>query len=362
MPKSFRNCEIMQQSKYLNNGIDAIKKVLDTNDSIEKYAYILHNSDLKADGTLKEPHYHIAIAFKTPRRVDTISNLFGVPEQYISGIKGRWGDMLSYLTHSNAPEKFQYPAENVVSNFDFELESKDTTKSRKQEQAELDEVILKIISGDIRKYNYTKHISPNMYIKYNRQIEQAFKFRADSIKGVDRQMQCVYITGDSGTGKTTYAKEYAKKKGYSIFVSSGSNDVLDGYDGEDCIILDDLRPSCLGLSDLLKLLDNNTSSTVKSRYKNKVLECKVIIITTTLDINEFFRNVFSDEPETIVQLKRRCGTMISFPKNVSDKLTLKVYDPVTRDYILAGEIPNPLPKFVKQEITDTKQTINEFTL
>lgn len=41
------------------------------------------------------------------------------------------------------------------------------------------------------------------------------------------------------------------------------------------IILVDLRPSCMGLSDLLKMLDNNTSSTVKSRYKNKVLECDV---------------------------------------------------------------------------------------
>nr|WP_305147408.1 hypothetical protein [Butyricicoccus faecihominis] len=175
-------------------------------------------------------------------------------------------------------------------------------------------------------------------------------------------MRCIYITGDSGTGKTTYAKEYAKKQGYSIFVSSGSNDVLDGYKGQDCIILDDLRPSSLGLSDLLKLLDNNTSSTVKSRYRNKVLECKVIIITTTLGINEFFRNVFSEEPETIVQLKRRCGTMILFPKNVNDKLILKVYDSSTRDYVLAGEIPNPLPKFVKEEVVDPKQTLTEFTL
>ena len=57
-------------------------------------------------------------------------------------------------------------------------------------------------------------------------------------------------SGDAGTGKTTYAKDLAVKKGYSIFVSSGSNDVLDGYGGEDCIILDDLRPSCMGLSDL----------------------------------------------------------------------------------------------------------------
>lgn len=92
-------------------------------------------------------------------------------------------------------------------------------------------------------------------------------------------------------------------KGYSVFVSSGSNDVLDGYAEQDCIILDDLRPSCMGLSDLLKMLDNNTASTVKSRYKNKVLECKLIIVTSVLKIDEFFNGVFKEQKEPIVQLK-----------------------------------------------------------
>ena len=94
-------------------------------------------------------------------------------------------------------------------------------------------------------------------------------------------MNCIFITGASGTGKSTYAKQIASENNLSVYISSGSNDVLDDYQGQDCIILDDLRPSCMGLSDLLKMLDNNTASTVKSRYKNKVLECKMIIITTT---------------------------------------------------------------------------------
>lgn len=88
-------------------------------------------------------------------------------------------------------------------------------------------------------------------------------------------MEAMYFYGDSGTGKTTYAKQLCEKKNYSYFVSSGSNDVLDGYAGQDVIILDDLHPSSVGLSDLLKMLDNNTASTVKSRYYNNVLECKL---------------------------------------------------------------------------------------
>ena len=61
------------------------------------------------------------------------------------------------------------------------------------------------------------------------------------------------------------------------------------------LILDDLRPSCIGLSDLLKMLDNHTSSSVKSRYYNKVLECKLIIITSIF----FFLNSPSIIPEFV---------------------------------------------------------------
>lgn len=66
----------------------------------------------------------------------------------------------------------------------------------------------------------------------------------------------------------------------------------------------------MGLSDLLKMLDNNTASSVKSRFKNKVLECRLIIITTTLPIETFFRNVFSEEVESAIQLYRRCSVLI----------------------------------------------------
>ena len=159
------------------------------------------------------------------------------------------------------------------------------------------------------------------------------------MKGIARKMECVFITGDSGTGKTTYAKKIAEEKDYSVFISSGSNDPLDDYKGQDCIILDDLRPSCMGLSDLLKMLDNHTASTVKSRYKNKVLECKMIIITTTLGIDTFFSNVFSEEKETVVQLKRRCNVMLKFDMKYFYSY---LWQNDIRDYVFVAKLPNPV--------------------
>ena len=152
-------------------------------------------------------------------------------------------------------------------------------------------------------------------------------------------MKCVYIQGDSGVGKTSYAKEFCDNKEFSYFVSSGSNDVLDGYAGQDAIILDDLRPSALKLADLLKMLDNNTASSVPSRYSNKVLECRLIIITTVLPIDEFFFNVFSEQPETAKQLRRRCETYV---KMDMETLVFGVYNKSSDTYMFAPPIPNPI--------------------
>ena len=66
------------------------------------------------------------------------------------------------------------------------------------------------------------------------------------------------------------------------------------------------------------MLDNNTACTIKSRYKNKFLNCELIILTTVLDIDTFYKNVFSENDEPITQLKRRCGTYIQMDeKNIS---------------------------------------------
>lgn len=324
----------MQQLKYID--IDKVESVLNSRDCIRDYAYIIHDKDVDVHGNLKEPHIHLAIRFKNAYDTKYIANWFGISENYVSRVKGKWVDMLKYLTHRNALDKYQYLDSDVKSNFDFVGEIESKSKPRDERRSE---IINKIVTGEIREYNYHNYITIDEYDKYRKSIDNAFKYRLDSIKGVEREMECIFITGDSGTGKTSYAKQVAKDRGFSVFVSSGSNDPLDDYKGQDCIILDDLRPSCMGLSDLLKMLDNHTASTVKSRYKNKVLECRLIIITTTLSIDSFFGNVFSEEKETIVQLKRRCGLMLNFHLKYYETY---VYDPYKRDYVYYGDMPNPI--------------------
>lgn len=137
-------------------------------------------------------------------------------------------------------------------------------------------------------------------------------------------MECYYFYGDSGSGKTTFAKKFAEEEGWSTFVSSGGKNPLDDYAGQDCIILDDIRGSVFSLADFLKLTDNNTDSMVGCRYYNKSLSyCKAIICTSVVPLDELYKNVTDEHKEPLEQLIRRFKSIVGF-----DKKTLTYYKSV----------------------------------
>lgn len=309
--------------------LDLLPVLLEQLPGVRDYAYCVHDRD---EG--KKAHCHVMLRMKDTRNSDRVASWFQANPSQIEKCKGRWADMLAYLTHANAPDKFQYEPECVHSNFDWLTESK---KAGNKGNARLNELLEGIGAGEIRRFNVFKYMTVQEYAKYKARLNIGFEYREKKMKGVNREMQGFYVYGDSSTGKTTWAKLYAEMHGYSVFVSSGSNDILDGYEGQDCIILDDLRPSSLGLSDLLKMLDPHTSSTVNSRYYNKTLECKVIIITTTLPMENFFRQVFENEAEPLKQLERRCQRVLYMTR---EKMFLKIYDPKLERYIHSDPAPN----------------------
>lgn len=360
-----KNFEIVQKLSLLKEEdiIKAINIVDETGKNhLLRYAYILHDKDKKKDGTPIEPHWHILISMDNSYEFQYIAKRFGVPENMVNKIKARFSNALCYLTHNTEQakkdNKFQYEDDEVKSNYNWKGEAQQAIDIENTEHRRK-EIIEMIADGKIKRYNKSDYISISEYDKFNKSIEYAFKYREEILaRNTSRNMHCIFIQGDSGFGKTSFAKVWCKKQGLDFFCSSGSNDPLDNYAGQPVIILDDLRPSTYNLSDLLKLLDNNTASTVKSRYRNKVLETEYIIITTTLDINKFFSNVFSEEKETIVQLKRRCEIYMRVHK---DNVDIYRYNKSSRDYDFISKIENPIPKVIETQshTSEEKETIIE---
>lgn len=344
-------CEIVQQTQFLDE--TTIKNALNKK-CIKQFAYIKHDKDADENGNLKAPHWHIMIQFYDSQDSKYIAKWFEIEEQYVGkSTSGRFNSMLCYLTHANAPGKHQYASSEVTANFDFVkfMEQLNT-------QQQLEDIIRLIENGTIREFNYTNYISPEMYIKNKDKIKSAFEYRRDKVYNGNRNLEVIFIQGAPGAGKTTYAKHLAKQLNYSFFVSASDNDLLDGYKGQDCIILDDLRGGSIKLTDLLKLLDNNTDSSTRSRFHNKVLtECKLIIITTVVNMDSFYKSVFNSSNEPVSQFKRRISTLIIMDK---DFIRVGQYDKTTQSYQFENTVfENPLKEILKESTVRQTRTSDE---
>lgn len=266
--------------------------------TIKKYAYILHDKDPDTS-----PHYHIYLNFGNSG-VDSklVAQWFGLQESQVNRIQGRATDMLLYLTHGQPSQKhkYQYSPSEVVANFDFE------------EEIEKSKII-----GNFDKYSYAQQLE---YIDslpvvekttaFNK-LKKLWELRCEVLMmKAERDIEVIFIHGKTGTGKTYHAKEFAKSRGYDYYVSSSSNDPLQDYRGQKCIILDDVRDTTFLFEDYLKLMDNNTASSVKSKYYNKVLMCNLIIITSSVPLRFWFREMIYNRCEDLKQFYRRISAYV----------------------------------------------------
>lgn len=342
MPKML---EVVSTTDYLTE--QKIKEVVEGHTCITHYIYVLHDKDFLEDGSPKKPHWHVYLKFTDNRQFEDVAKWFGISSNFLGYIKGRWVDALKYAIHKNAPEKHQYNLDECIANFNVEDDIK-KDDSKKSKQARKEEIIKLITDGVIRPFNIHEHIDAVEYDVYKRSIENAFKFRNEMLKGVvDRMINVVYISGESQSGKSTYAKQLCLEKGYSVYISPGGKNLFDDYGGQDAVILDDLRAENMSVADILKLLDNNTASQVAARFYNKnINECKMIIITSTLTIDEFFKNLQSSYKEDIVQLKRRCK--INFHMT-AHKMAVRTWLEKSRTYSSWKEYPNPIEFVLKQK-------------
>lgn len=340
----FKTCEVMQYFEYYDvQEIATIESRIKSLTNIKKYAIIIHDKDLLESGEPKKKHFHCVLTFSNMTTSQVVANIMNVEEQYINKIRTTTKSAMLYLVHRNHPEKFQYNASEVVANFDY-IEYIDGCEPKQQRE----EIAKQIEIGKIKPYNLHDFITIDEYSKNKVYYDRCFEYRQNKIKGNDRNMECVFISGSSGTGKTTFAKMFASQKGYRAYISSGGKNPLDNYKGEECIILDDLRDSTYKMSDFLKLTDNNTDSLVGCRFYNKsIAECKLLIVTSVKPIQEFYYNATIEEKEPQQQLFRRFSTYI---KMTDYDMTIFEYRNELKEYLKLAKTKNPVSVMFNRDV------------
>lgn len=323
-----------------------IQETLKKYQTIKRWAYILHDKDDT------KPHYHIYVNFGNTG-VDSaeVAKWFNLGyvsedgetrtgEQFIEKVKGRSTDVLLYMIHGNDTQQYkhQYMPSEVIANFDFGAEIANS----------------KII-GHFDEYSYAQQIDyiEKLPVSEKRrafdELEKLWRLRCKWLSlQTERNIEVIFITGVGGTGKTYYAKKLLQKMGLDFCISSSSNDFMQDYLGQKALILDDCRDkSFVSFEDCLKFLDNHTSSSVNSRFANKVFNGELIVITSATPLYKWFRgkdrngNYYNLAPVDFVQLYRRISCYVEVTKE-----EIFVYQDIDKD----GK-PSGIAQIYKNELS-----------
>lgn len=343
MAKSYRNANIRVSSEndtnddglklYTFTDIESILKDWSENSGFT-YWFIEH----EADDEVSMTHWHIVIKFKSPMPFAPIKSRF--PYGLIENTKNM-KNSIHYLIHLNDKSKKQYAWGDIRTNCLDMTPYKVQTSS--QQEVTLQGVMESINSGTIREYNQFEVIPIELWAKYKTRIENALTYYRERIcVDKNRAIEVIFISGATGLGKTTFAKDYCSGLHKSKCVSSSSNDPLQDYKGEDVLILDDLRDDSFKFHDFLKLLDTHTLSSSRSRYHNKPFIGDTIIITSTKPLSDWY---FDESSEDKHQLYRRIRQMVKF---TSDVIFAFEYDDKLCRYIPAGSSRNYITMKAKE--------------
>lgn len=312
-----------------------------------KYYIIQHeNETTSEDPKDLKRHFHMVFDFgRSQTTFEQLKTLFPYGDIEPAGSVR---NCVQYLVHLNDDSKISYPWENIITN-DGDLDRfKAVSKGKANDIVDL--VIQRIEKGEIREYNLTTYTPIDVFATNKTKINNALEwYRRKVMNDKNRDITVLIMTGDTGTGKTTYAKQYAKNMGKSMCISSSSNDPMQDYKGEDVLILDDLRDDAFKFHDLLKILDNHTSSTMASRYSNKQFIGDTIIITSSQPLSSWYMDISKEDKE---QLYRRITIQFQFTEN---RIRCFEWNAKAHKYIYMYELENTLalsPVKAKYKVMD----------
>lgn len=346
--KAMRHFSIVVYSiKEVEKIIEKAQKLKDTGGKFRFnfIAYIKHDRDVKL-GTekKKKTHYHILFKLAQEEKNNNknvyskgIGKLLDVKPNKIKVLDyENFATHVQYLIHfqEHYHYKGKYELNEIVvvrNNTGKELiDYFADSKTKKKTNSILDELMLKISKDEIIYFNqacdfiFEKTGNDFLYLKKHKIIEgwlnAATKRRIDPMK--PKNMKVILITGKTGTYKTTYVQEFAKKHYNNSLYTAKANDLVDSYIGQEIFLINEYKSDffdSLKEDEHLGLLDNHSDGQVKSRYYNKYMNnVKILFLTTTYSIDRLIEEYEKRYPNHSPEFLRRISAYYVFE---DDKIT-----------------------------------------
>ena len=335
MPKM---AEYVQQLEHLKVDINEIADICDSHPGIKKWMYGIHNKDIGV-----KPHIHLYMNFGNDNiAFNDMAKWFNDEPHYFGHITGsgreKWARAALYLLHrgNSDKDKYQYDEDIIRSNYDYSPDIQKALKNeeKKEKYLSIPEYCEKVITGEILPNCPENYLCVFVCINDKGLIKKANNERVRRVINMRKEdrnqnVKVIFINGPGRSGKDFLAINFAQgQKDKSYCVSSSSNDSIQDYNGENTLILSDLRDDVYDFADLLKILDNHLPASMKSRYNNKYFIGNYIIITSSVDLSEWYKINYNDDREDMNQFLGRINIYIKID---TDNGTIKQYNNTERE-------------------------------
>ena len=221
--------------------------------TIKEWAYILHDKDVDENGKTKTAHWHIVLNCPSKAKLKSISEWFGVAENFIDIPKGRgaFGDCVAYLTHEEVREekKHIYEHEEVKANFDVKKFFERRFEERKRfgkTLSEEEKIIIDVMEKG-KTLSECRVENPLFYANNLRKLQMLRNDYLSKLEPPNLRIN-IYITGKGGIGKDLLSQAIARsffpnyEYDEDIYFNVGSKgSAFEGYDGQPVIIWSDRR-------------------------------------------------------------------------------------------------------------------------
>lgn len=277
-------------------------------DSLKSVVYWCMADEIGENGTY---HTHVYIQGKGAMRFSTIKKRFD--SAHIEMAKGTALQNREYVSKSGKWEKDKKHETCVDGTFEEWGEMPVERQGARNDLADLHAMVKEGLSDYYILEQMPEAMLQLDKIQLTRQVIVQEKY-----KNSWRDLTCVYIYGDTGTGKTRSVME---KYGYeNVFRVTDYFHPFDNYRGQDVIIFEEFR-SGFRIADMLNYLDGYPLE-LPCRYANKYACYTKVYIISNIPLSEQYRN---QPQESFNAFLRRINYVLHYTLQGIRKSTIEIH-------------------------------------